>query len=231
MPFCSNCGTEVPTSANFCGTCGRELAMGEAGARTAPQVPAEMPQILPYHISSTRVLLMMVLSYGSYLFYWFYLTWKQYRDHTHAEAYPVWHALTLFVPIYSLFRTHAHVSSFKELMLNTGRSTNLSVGGAVLLMFVNWVLASIGVAVAWGYGGFSGQVTQEATLISTVTGLISLAVLTGLIIHVQGNVNQYWASLKNVRTVNANIATGEVFFVLLGVLIWGLTLADLLTAG
>ena len=30
-----------------------------------------------------------------YLFYWFYLTWRQYRDHTGDTAYPVWHALTL----------------------------------------------------------------------------------------------------------------------------------------
>ena len=39
-----------------------------------------------YHISLKRVLFMTVLSVGLYLFYWFYITWKRYRDHTQAEA-------------------------------------------------------------------------------------------------------------------------------------------------
>ena len=77
-------------------------------------------RFLPNYLPPTRILLMAVLSYGLYLFYWFYLTWKQYRDHTGREAFPVWHALTLVVPIYGLFRTHAHVRSFKELMVNSG---------------------------------------------------------------------------------------------------------------
>lgn len=172
---------------------------------------------------------MMVLSYGSYLFYWFYLTWKQYRDHTHTEAYPVWHALALFVPIYGLFRTHAHVRSFKELILNAGLSANLSVGGAVLLMFAYWVVGVIGLAIAWGNGGLSSELTQGAAVGSTVTGLIGIAVVTGLIIHVQENLNQYWASLENVRAVTANVGMGEVFFVLLGLLSWGLTMESLLS--
>jgi hypothetical protein len=169
----------------------------------------------------------MVVSYGLYLFYWFYLTWKQYRDHTGAEAYPVWHALTLFVPIYDLFRTHAHVRSFKELMLNAGLSTNLSVGGAVLLMLSYWVVSIIGLAITWAGGGFSGELTQGAALASTVTGLIGIALLAWLVSHVQENLNQYWASLENVKAVNTNIGIGEVLFALLGLLSWGFTLADL----
>jgi hypothetical protein len=46
-------------------------------------------------ISPARVVLVSALSYGLYLVYWFYLTWKHYRDHTGREAYPVWHALSL----------------------------------------------------------------------------------------------------------------------------------------
>ena len=75
---------------------------------------------------------MAVLSYGLYLFYWLYLTWKQYRDHTGQEVFPVWHALTLAVPIYGLFRTHAHVRSFKELMFSSGVTSTLSPGWASL---------------------------------------------------------------------------------------------------
>jgi hypothetical protein len=170
---------------------------------------------------------MSVLSYGLYLFYWFYLTWKQYRDHTRTEAYPVWHVLALSVPIYSLFRTYAHVRSFKQLMLNAGLSTNLSVGGAVLLMLSYWVVSIIGLAIIWAGGGFSGELSQGAALASMVTGLIGIAVLAWLVSHVQENLNLYWASLANMRAVNAKIGIGEVSSVLFGLLSWGFTLADL----
>lgn len=227
MPFCPNCGTEVQTSANFCGACGKQLAMGEAAVGTVAQVPAVLPQILPYHISLGRVLLMSVLSYGFYLLYWFYLTWKQYRDHTRTEAYPVWHVLALSVPIYGLFRTHAHVRSFKELMLNAGLSTNLSAGGAVLLMLVNGVLGIIGLAAQSGSGDFSGELTRETALASTVVSLIGIAIVTGLILHVQGNLNRYWASLGNLRVTNARVGVGEVLFGIIGVLAWIATLSSL----
>ena len=32
------------------------------------------------------------VSAGLYLLYWFYLTWKHFRDSTDRDAYPVWHA-------------------------------------------------------------------------------------------------------------------------------------------
>ena len=241
MSFCGKCGGDVLSSLRYWRSFGTALLhesdalprrdagplhrVGE-GAGEAVTTGAT-PQTLPYHISLTRVLIMGVLSHGSYLIYWFYLTWKQYREHTRTEAYPVWHALTLFVPIYSLFRTHAHVRAFKELMLNAGLSTNLSVGGAVLLMFVYWLVSIIGLADAWRSGGFSGESAQGPALVSTVTGLISIAIVTWFVVHVQGSLNQYWASLKNVKAVNTNIGKGEVLFALLGLLSWGLTVANL----
>ena len=106
-------------------------------------------------MSPTRVLVMSVLSYGLYLVYWFYRTWKQYRDHTGTEAYPVWHALTLFVPIYGLFRTHAHMRCYQELMVKDRVATTISPGGAVVLVLISS-------AVDWASlrMSFSGELTQ-----------------------------------------------------------------------
>ena len=136
MPFCSDCGYEMESSARFCRNCGTALAT-EGEVRRAAQVPLGIPQTLPYHISLTRVLFLSVISYGIYLFYWFYLTWKQYRDHTQTQGFPVWHALTLFVPIYGLFRTHGHMRSFKELMLQAGFLSTISAGWAVVLVLIS----------------------------------------------------------------------------------------------
>ena len=49
---------------------------------------------IPCLISVRRVVLLSALSGGLYLYYWFFITWKHYRDHTGAEAYPAWHALS-----------------------------------------------------------------------------------------------------------------------------------------
>ena len=77
----------------------------EAEGRT--QVPA-------LRLSVGRVALLTVMSSGLYLFYWFYLTWKQLQTESSETHYPVWHALTLMVPIYGLFRMHRHVSLINE---------------------------------------------------------------------------------------------------------------------
>ena len=75
MPFCSNCGNEYQSVAQFCSTCGVPLTAHSSGEGV---LETGIPQELPYYISLNRILLMTVLSYGLYLFYWFYRTWKQY---------------------------------------------------------------------------------------------------------------------------------------------------------
>lgn len=101
MPSCPNCSREVQLSQQFCAFCGAALTRSSEGLQveSGQQVSEQALRVLPYYVSSTRVLFMSVLSYGLYLVYWFYRTWEQYRNHTGTEAYPIWHALTLFVPI------------------------------------------------------------------------------------------------------------------------------------
>lgn len=223
MPFCTHCGAQVPPSTNFCGACGRALAMGEAGVGAVPQVPPGTPQILPYHITSSRVLFNSFLSFGLYLFYWFYLTWKQYRDHTGTEAYPVWHALTLLVPIYGLFRIHAHMRSFKELMVTAGLPNTISPGWAV-------VLVQIPGALGWlSFWASSGQRTPQAAMLFFILNVISIALIAGLLLQVQGNLNRYWTSLGQVRTTKAEVGVGEVVFGVIGVLAWIGTLLRLVS--
>ena len=97
-------------------------------------------------VSGNRVVLASVLSGGLYLLYWFYITWKQLSRETENTHYPVWHALTLLVPIYGLFRMHAHVRLINELAFRHRIAETFGPSLAVVLLVLSNVLdwASIG---------------------------------------------------------------------------------------
>ena len=151
------------------------LAAEVAGRQTvgpAP-IPGRGDRFLPNYISSRRLLGMLVLSYGLYLFYWFYLTWKQYRDHTGQEGFPVWHALTLFVPIYKWFRFHAHVRVYKELMINSGVPNSLSPIWTVVVMIIASWLFLLGLPTA--LDDFSQMIERVQTFINLAAELDELS--------------------------------------------------------
>ena len=207
MPFCDNCGAEHPPSVHFCGACGAAL-LDESGH---PRASSETLILLGYPISLKRIWFMVVISYGLYIFYWYYLTWKQYRDHTNEVAYPVWHALTLLVFIYGLFRTHAHMRTFRELMLNANMPSSISPRLAVIVVFVSSVL--------------EGQFLR-----GTVLELIVIVLTSGLLLHVQSNINkywtalisenEYWSSLPYPRKTPLKVGWGEVIFGIIGASLW-----------
>ena len=175
-------------------------------------------------ISLNRVLLMSVISFGFYLFYWFYVTWKQYRDHTGEEVFPVWHAMTLGVPIYSLFRTHAHARVLKELMIDRSLATTIAPGWAVAAV----MLSS---AIDWnslraGLGEIEG-LTQATAVRLFFQDVVSIAVVAWLLTHLQGNLNRYWQHVSSGRLLSAKIGVGEVIIAVIGVLLWLDTLATL----
>ncbi len=239
MPFCPNCGREAQNDTNFCPTCGADLS-----AAPVNPPPLGTPQELPYHLSLNRILLMSVLSYGLYLFYWFYLTWKQYRDHTGNDAYPVWHALTLLVPVYGLFRTHAHARTFRALMWNARLSSSIRPGWAWVAVLIAGFLVSVSLRWAWVAALIAGIVADNVSLLGymqfawrgetlgaviwfLVIDLIVMALIAGLLLHLQSNINRYWNSRPNVRVRPARIGVGEVIFGILGALSWLAAFADI----
>ena len=230
MPFCRECGTEVESIHRYCRSCGAEIGTGATEIGAFPPVSQEAAPVLDYYLSPNRVLLMSVLTYGLYLFYWFYLTWKHYRDHTHAEAFPVWHALTLLVPIYGLFRTHAHMRTYKDLMLAAGLPSTISIGWAVALVAISWTLDGISFNVSGGFASVQEDISQKTVLVITLVDLVSLTLVAGLLLHVQGNLNRYWASLGSGWLNSARIGVGEVILAVLGVLAWANTLGLLLSS-
>lgn len=222
MPFCHSCGSETSISDSFCRRCGTSTAPGGAlgpGIRTQEDIYRQ----LPYRISLNRVLFMTVLSFGLYLFYWSYLTWKQYRAQTGHEAYPVWHALTLLVPIYQFFRFHFHVRSFEELMLTSGHTIYISAGTAVALLVITTILGWVSGFI----GGFDTEVTLDEAVVVAVLSLISIGLLSVMLLALQDNLNRHWDRLSsenpNITLLSARIGIGEVVFAIIGVIAWGTT--------
>ena len=213
MPYCTSCGTEVLADARFCQSCGSALA-----------TPA-LARVERYRISPNRIVVMSILSWSFYLFYWMYLTWKHYRDHTREVAYPVWHAMAVGVPIYGYFRAHAHARSFKELMTDAGVETTINPGRVVF-----WVVVYSGLAFIENQSLFSSEISQGAAFVITMIDIISVVIVIGILQHLQRNLNQYWDSVAGSPVANARIGVGEVIIAVLGVLACADTLATLLSS-
>ena len=140
----------------------------------------------------------------------------------------MWHTLSLIIPIYGLFRTHAHMRSFKELMLGAGVPCTIAVGWAVVLVLISTVFDNASLRVNGGFFSF-GEVSFGAALGSALLDLASIAVVLGLLLHVQQNLNRYWASLDNVTLVDLNVGAGEVILAVIGVLTWIIILASIVS--
>ena len=197
LNYCSQCGYSLQPNSKYCSSC---------GAVAEPQVR--------YLISVPRIILLSILSGGLYLFWWFYITWKQYRDHTGEKAFPVWHALTLIVPIYSLFRVHAHIRSFKELMTARQVVSSLSPWTAVGAIFVSNFLTTIGITEGW-----FGEISKAWAIWFLTQALIITIITVWLLAAVQTNINRYWRSVLP-RASSCRIGIGEVIFTLVGIVVW-----------
>ena len=215
MPYCTSCGTEVLADARFCQSCG--------SAQAAPA----LARVAGYRISPNRIVVMSILSWSLYLFYWMYLTWKHYRDHTREVAYPVWHAMAVSVPIYGYFRVHAHARSFKELMTDAGVETTINPSQVVLWVVVySLVMGGIEISLL-----FSSEISQGAAISITIVVILLVVVVIAVLQHLQNNLNSYWDSVAGSPVANARIGVGEIVIAVLGVLMWIDTILTLLSSG
>ena len=214
MRWCPQCGTQAQPDARFCHNCGRAFV-------TAPELLVAPPErFLPNIIPLQRLLLMTVFSAGIYLFYWSYVTWKQYRDHATAlglpgKHYPVWHALAIgSVPIYGLFRIHAHFSAYRDLRIKAGLPPSVS--------------PSVGVAMFILAGVLLIRVNRVSIGLELLLVALSAAVIAILLYRLQKDINAYWRALAQTTTGNVPTSPWEVALSIVGVLWWALMALQLL---
>ncbi len=178
----------------------------------------DLDNAVPYFIPTNRVVLLTVLSSGLYVFYWMYVTWRQYRDYTGEVAYPFFHALCLAVPIYNLFRLHAHMRVYQEMMDVRGVPSTLSPMravliylGVVLLGLVSFMLPAEGALTPSQQGAF------------VVINIGQTVLLAWMMWHAQTNFNRLWQHYLGARLGSTPLAPAEVAITILGCVFgWGM---------
>ena len=199
--FCSKCDKVRDTDASYCSECGSDLVSVD---------PGDLDNLM----SRKRVVVLLFIGGWIYLLYWMYRTWKQYKDHSRQRAFPVWHALTQFVPIYNFFRMHAHFRVYKELILQRGLSSYTPPMYMVVVMIATLVF----------YFVANGIDTPDVSVNLIIVGVVLLIlVIQALIVaSFQKHANLYWASFRGAS--RAPIGTGEVIVTVLGIVDWILTI-------
>ena len=228
MSYCGGCGASVFDNQNFCGSCGSGLSQ-TVFRQSQPRTYAAQ-QTLDYYIPPSRILLLSVLSASLYAFYWFYVTWKHYRDHTGDEMnFPVWHALTQLVPIYNLFRVHHHVRVYEHLMQGVGLRSTIAAGTAFVLMAIS--LATGVVSIVMVNSNVNEHVSQSEAVIYFALALVSVVIPWFVMYLVQANLNRYWLTYGDrnprVAITTSEIGAGAIILTILGILIWVLTISSL----
>ena len=178
----------------------------------------------PYFIAPGRVVALTLLSSGLYIFYWMYVTWRQYRDHTGEVAYPVMHALALMVPVYQFFRLHAHIRVYQELMETRGVPTTLNPLRAVLVYFGVVLLGMVSIMMPT-----EAPITlaRQAAYVAVTLGQATL--LAWIMWQAQTNINRLWQHRLGMRLSWMRLNLAELALVAVGFLLgWGMLLIILI---
>lgn len=150
---------------------------------------------------------MVWATFGLYIFFWVGLHWaemkRQLRDD---QMYPVWHALTMLVPIYSFFRFHANFRVLNELLASTRSPHRVSP----MLAIGTFILASLLAAVP-----------IEDIVLLTLNMIAAVAALSWIIYYGQSGMNAYWDAVPNVRTTS-EVKLWERLVVSFGAALWAL---------
>lgn len=221
---CGSCGKPNPRRHRFCDGCGVSLDGRPAEADFVAQPPSvgrpsgplaptgatphpvrQRPTWLVYALSVTTL--------GLYFVWWFGASWAELkREVGDPGMKPVGHALAFFVPIYNLFRIHAHYRTLNELLGRTRLEPVLQPGGMVLAALV---------------GGVLGQIaTRPSVSGGTLLVLVMLSGLVGgwMIDQWQGAIGAYYARTRRRPTPErihpgewAALAAGVVLILLVAV--------------
>ena len=202
---CSRCRKPNTIDSNYCAWCGAS----EFESDPQQRLLLTFAQADQYRLKldTRRLIAFGIISFGLYILFWALLTWIQLKRETGGNFFPPWHALSLLVPIYSLFRLHHHVQVIKELCDGSGVPTNLSPRLVIVMFLLSGILDVIA-AIYASYGQ------------AIVLRIISLTLLITILIWAQSALNGYWTKTREAELKEVPTSTIELVISLLGVLSW-----------
>ncbi len=171
-------------------------------------------------ISAPRIFALSVVSFGLYLFYWVYRTWEQYRQHTGANVYPVWHALAMLVPVYGWFLFYAHCKAYRDLMEERGVVHDLRMAPILVILIICTALWSPMPTVWLNFYLGESDISVMIDLILNVVSLVGMLVATAVVCRIQANFNRYWAAVDGELANRARLGRGAMVLATLGVILW-----------
>lgn len=146
LRFCPHCGEPVlfPRAA-FCAQCGQPLSTAttgtsessESGSRATSEVgrtsAASESETHPYRRPLWLVAALTIATFGLYWFYWVGKSWAEMKREVRDPGMdPIGHTLAMVVPIYGLFRLHAHFRVLNELLERVGATRRVEPSLAVI---------------------------------------------------------------------------------------------------
>lgn len=168
--FCSQCGYAAARDDELCRHCGaiieksRQLLAPVPRQQSASSIDA--PRLRPTWL----VVALTVATLGIYPIVWTGITWGEMKRVVRDNSMdPFGHAVAMLVPIYGLFRLHAHFDTINRLLGQAGTGRSVSPGAAV-----------------------AGSIA--ATILSGVISPLGLAIAAWVVASGQVGLNSYWAT-------------------------------------
>ncbi len=210
---CTNCGVTNPENVNYCGHCGHKILDSAINQIENDNLPELDEQLTPSIIGGPRILALTFATWGLYFYYWIYITWKDLQSEISDSHTPALQTISMFIPIYQLFRFNRHIVTIRNISLEAGLRTELNPILGVLLVALNGVI---------------GYISLWIESLPVFAGLLLLSlILTAAVINwVQETLNRYWVVVKSVDGVEKRMGTGEWVLCGLGIFVW----VNLLTA-
>ena len=192
---CHICQAGIPNTSVFCPSCGTRS-------------PHSIIEVAPtrMRLSNSRLILLSILSSQLYIFFWMYSTWKQLAAETGEQHYPIWHSLSLLVPIYGWFRIFKHTKVIRTLAATTGSEPFMEPALVVVLIILSSLL-----------GASSLGITNSVAIV--IITIIQAVLLIAAITWPQADLNRYWAKTRPSAVGEAPFTLPELMITVVGLIL------------
>lgn len=187
--FCPQCGKEISARSSFCKFCGvnlETLNRTKTGKKVAAEIDQNTPPY-PYIVSTAKLTILSILTFGLYEIYWFYRQWKSFKEEKNLKV-TVWaRAFFSGITAYSLFK---EISKAVE-----EHDKNKTIPSGVLAV-IYFVLLLFGRAPDWGW----------------IISLLSFMAL----VPAQNAINFYWERRLKGKAAPSNFGASNYIWSIVG---------------